>query len=128
MILRCVSALFPCACKMLTWKTTQSIVNKFLKIAAEPTPLLFFTCAVSSAMLLAAYARMKKEHTAQKWFLAAVFVLWPIASLATGHSVLTTSITVLPWVVYLALLLSEILDHFLASQQEKEAVLVTFGV
>ncbi|KAK3675892.1 hypothetical protein LTR78_004084 [Recurvomyces mirabilis] len=93
---------------------TSSFVEKAI---LDPSPLLFFCCAISAAALMRTYGYLNRNDRFQIWFLLTGILCGLVIGLLNGYGLLASALCVMPWSVFFALLVSDILHHGLRAMR-----------
>lgn len=86
---------------------TKDLINE-PQWLAQPHPLLLLAASVGAGGLLVCYHQRNAGDKYQNSFLLMAFVTSMASFLLPGHSLLTTALTTVPWVLYFTLILSDL--------------------
>ncbi|KAK4954656.1 hypothetical protein LTR10_008089 [Elasticomyces elasticus] len=88
------------------WAET-ALSGPLLDLISDPSPVTFLWLCVGTALAMRAYAHLNSCDRYQPWFVAMGLICWPGIGIALGLDLLAGSFCVMPWAVFLGLLLSD---------------------
>ncbi|KAK4553100.1 hypothetical protein LTR86_009827 [Recurvomyces mirabilis] len=89
-----------------------ALISSFVeKPILDPSPLVFFCCAISAAALMRIYGHLNRNDRFQIWFVLTGILFGLAVGVFGGYDLLASALCVMPWSVFFALLVSDVLHH-----------------